>query len=222
MATNAIEQAWNKTRGDNPEFQQVSPDFRAKLQQVYGAALAGGPESGIAGLEEFEREIRAGIKNPVQTPVAQAGAPTLRDPAAVALGEQQAEPTPKGSGAQEPEKETPEKAKQDAAAKNASVEHDEAHSPSFPSAARPLGAESPGNQPQTDEEREAAEGSEGEESGSAKRGKLPADFPGHAALEAAGVTSYGKLRALKGDYSEVPGVGDATAAKIKEALGEEE
>lgn len=51
------------------------------------------------------------------------------------------------------------------------------------------------------------------------KGKLPGDFPGRTALEAGGVTTYAKLRALNGDYTSIPGVGDATAQKITEALG---
>lgn len=85
--------------------------------------------------------------------------------------------------------------------------------------------------PQSPAERAAeAEGSteaadtgegEGEEDGAALRGKLPEDFPGYAAFTAAGYTSYGKVRALKGDYSGVPGVGDVTGAKVDELLGGE-
>ena len=146
---NPVEAAWNKTRGDgDPEFAQVSPDFRAKLQSVYGAALAGQPESGIAGLEEFEKEIRSGVKSSDTSTAPQPGVPTVRDPAAVALGEQQAETTPKGSGAQEGSEE---KALKDAAGAAARVEANETHSPSFPSAARPLAAEAPGNAPSPEE-----------------------------------------------------------------------
>ncbi|MDT5061520.1 MAG: hypothetical protein QOH63_1979 [Acidobacteriota bacterium] len=63
-----------------------------------------------------------------------------------------------------------------------------------------------------------------EESGaSLPQGKLPDDLPGHAALEAEGVTTYAQLRKRisAGTLIEIPGIGDATAAKIKEALGEE-
>lgn len=56
--------------------------------------------------------------------------------------------------------------------------------------------------------------------GDAKTGKLPEDFPGHGALEAAGITTYAKVRAIaeRDELTNVEGVGDATAAKIKEAL----
>lgn len=143
---NPVEDAWNKTRGDgDPEFQQTSPDFRAKLQQVYGAALAGQAPSGIAGLEKFEAEIRSGVKADASRSV-EPGTPTVIDPAARVLGEQQqAEPQPKGSGAQAGSKA---KALKDAAAAGSRVEANETHSPSFPSAARPLAAESPGNAPE--------------------------------------------------------------------------
>lgn len=142
---NPVEDAWNKTKADDdPEFAQVDPEFRMKLQQVYGAALAGQPESGIAGLEKFEAEVRKGVKESKVEGVPEPGTPTVRDAASRALAEEEkpAKSTPKGTGAQEG---SPEKAAKDAAGKNASVEHDEEHSPSFPSAARPKAAESPAN-----------------------------------------------------------------------------
>jgi hypothetical protein len=216
---NPVEDAWNKTRRDNPEFAQVSPDFRAKLQSVYATAQAGGPESGIAGLEEFEKEIRKGAQSPEGESAA--GRPSLRDDAARnAEAERSAEQTPKGGGAQDSEQ----KALKDAAAANRKVESDEVHSPSFPSAARPLAAEVPGNAP-TEEEKaatgeSAGDGDDAETSAaSSKRGKLPEDFPGRVALEEAGVTTYGQVRKVK-DLTELPGIGDATAAKIEEALAE--
>lgn len=52
-----------------------------------------------------------------------------------------------------------------------------------------------------------------------KTGKLPEDFPGHAALEAAGITTYAKARAVS-DLTTIPGIGEATAAAITEALKE--
>lgn len=151
---NPVEDAWNATRGDGVEFAETSPDFRAKLQQVYGAALAGQPESGIAGLEKFEAEIRKGVKETVTDGVPEAGAPASRDAASVALAaEEKAETTPKGSGAQEGSEE---KALKDAAAAGSRVENDEVNSPSFPSAARPLAAEAPGNAPDPDEAKAAS------------------------------------------------------------------
>lgn len=51
------------------------------------------------------------------------------------------------------------------------------------------------------------------------KGKLPADFPGHAALEAAGVTTYAKLRKRLGDLTEIAGIGEATAEKITTEMG---
>lgn len=51
------------------------------------------------------------------------------------------------------------------------------------------------------------------------KGKLPDDFPGKAALEAEGITTYAKLRKA-GDVTEVPGIGPATKAKIDEALSQ--
>jgi hypothetical protein len=209
-----VEEIWNGVKGDNPEYRLVSPDFKAKLQSIYATARSGGPESGIAGLEEFEREVRTAVQAEGQT--GSQFAPTLRDDVA----KQQAEPTPQGTGAQDSE----EKAKQDAAGAQSRVEADAVHSPPFPSAARPLGAEAPGgaaNLTAQDAGNAEGEAAGDEDSASTKRGKLPEDFPGRAALEEAGITSYGKLRAVK-DLTELPGIGDATAKKIEEALNEKE
>lgn len=49
------------------------------------------------------------------------------------------------------------------------------------------------------------------------RGKLPEDFPGKAALEAAGITTYAQLRDA-GDVTEIEGIGPATKEKIDERL----
>jgi predicted flap endonuclease-1-like 5' DNA nuclease len=61
---------------------------------------------------------------------------------------------------------------------------------------------------------------EGEEGAAKKSGKLPDDFPGHAALEEAGITTYAQVRkAQKADeLKDVSGIGDATLANIAEAL----
>jgi hypothetical protein len=53
--------------------------------------------------------------------------------------------------------------------------------------------------------------------GAAKKGPLPDDFPGVSALRDADLDTYGKVRAY-GDVTDVPGIGAATAAKIKAAL----
>lgn len=78
-----------------------------------------------------------------------------------------------------------------------------------------LGPES--DQPATTE----AEGVEdGSEDGSATNNDdddLPDDFPGHAALTAAGITTYGELRDVE-DLTDISGIGEATAEKIKVAL----
>jgi hypothetical protein len=53
--------------------------------------------------------------------------------------------------------------------------------------------------------------------GTAKSGPLPDDFPGRAALKDAHINTYAQLRAA-GDATTIPGIGDATADKINEAL----
>jgi len=53
----------------------------------------------------------------------------------------------------------------------------------------------------------------------ALKGKLPEDFPGHASLEAAGLTTYAKVRKSLDTLEEVEGIGPATAEKIREAVG---
>lgn len=57
------------------------------------------------------------------------------------------------------------------------------------------------------------------------KGKLPADIPGHAALDAAGIHTYSQLRkaVAKGTpetpwYTDVAGIADKTAEKIAEVL----
>lgn len=64
-----------------------------------------------------------------------------------------------------------------------------------------------------------------EESASAKKrqGKLPDGFPGKAALDEAGYTTYAKVRKLhdQGKLTEVPGIGEITAGHIGEALSEQ-
>lgn len=55
------------------------------------------------------------------------------------------------------------------------------------------------------------------------KGKLPEDFPGHASLEAAGLTTYAKVRkelAKDKPFDEVDGVGPATQEKIRAAMNE--
>lgn len=74
-----------------------------------------------------------------------------------------------------------------------------------------------GDSPEQAAAREAAV----EPESTGKKGSLPKDFPHFKELEAAGITSYGKLRSLGGDYSSVSGIGPAKGAEIDAALGEE-
>ena len=50
------------------------------------------------------------------------------------------------------------------------------------------------------------------------KGKLPEDFPGYSSLEAAGVTTYAKVRKQFDSLEEIEVIGPATAEKIREAL----
>ena len=52
------------------------------------------------------------------------------------------------------------------------------------------------------------------------RGPLPEDFPGRTALEAAGVDTYGKLRTQQ-NVTDIAGIGEVTAMKIKDRLEED-
>ena len=54
-----------------------------------------------------------------------------------------------------------------------------------------------------------------------RRGPLPDDFPGRAALAEAGVNTYGQLRRVS-DLTAIPGIGKATAEKITAAADEPE
>jgi hypothetical protein len=54
-------------------------------------------------------------------------------------------------------------------------------------------------------------------------GKLPEDFPGKSALDAADppIHTYKQLSKFAPDYTDIPGIGAATAKKIEEALAGE-
>lgn len=52
------------------------------------------------------------------------------------------------------------------------------------------------------------------------RGPLPEDFPGHGALESAGLTTYAKVRKNLDTLEDLDGIGPATADKIREAMHE--
>jgi hypothetical protein len=61
---------------------------------------------------------------------------------------------------------------------------------------------------------------EGAEESKPLRGKLPDDFPGHSALEAANITTYAGVRRQLDDLESLDGIGSVTADKIREAMGE--
>jgi hypothetical protein len=144
------EEAWNKTRGENPEYRFTGPEFRGRLDMAV-SEVRNDQSSGIAGLEGFEEEVKS----------------------LVAKEKEDAK-----SGKQpEGEPQTPERALQNAAAAGARVEAGEEQSPSFPSAARPLAAEAPGNLPAPGEKVDVkAEGSV--RSGSAATAPAPSASKG--------------------------------------------
>lgn len=53
-----------------------------------------------------------------------------------------------------------------------------------------------------------------------KRGHLPDDFPHVENLREAGITTYAKVKALKGDYDSIEGIGEARGQDIDAALSE--
>lgn len=59
-----------------------------------------------------------------------------------------------------------------------------------------------------------------EDEGTAKRGKLPDDFPGRAALDEAGLGTYAKVRKSieRDELKDVSGIGPATVEKIEAEL----
>lgn len=58
-----------------------------------------------------------------------------------------------------------------------------------------------------------------EEEGKALKGKLPEDFPGHAALVAADLDTYAKVRRHLDTIEEVDGIAEKTGEKIRAAFG---
>ena len=60
------------------------------------------------------------------------------------------------------------------------------------------------------------------EASKALKGKLPEGFPGLAALEAEGLTTYAKVRKHLDSIQDVAGIGPATAEEIREAMKAEE
>ncbi|HEV8655638.1 MAG TPA: helix-hairpin-helix domain-containing protein [Candidatus Limnocylindria bacterium] len=63
----------------------------------------------------------------------------------------------------------------------------------------------------------ATKGTAASTGGTAKSGPLPDDFPGRDKLADAGIRTYAQLRDA-GDVTEIPGIGEATAKKIADAL----
>lgn len=80
----------------------------------------------------------------------------------------------------------------------------------------------PDNVPPAEESAEVKDELEAEVAAEAAplKGKLPDDFPGHSSLDAAGLTTYAKVRKQLDSLEEIEGIGPATAEKIREAMGE--
>lgn len=132
------EKVWDRVRGDEPKYAEVGPDFRAKLDHAEAMARAG-QRTDIAGLEKFEDALAGEVKVDGDAS-ARVGSPSLTEGA-----KEEAVPSqPKGSGAQEGSEA---KAAKDAKGAQQKVISDEVNSPSYPSAARPLAAETPVNTP---------------------------------------------------------------------------
>lgn len=166
------QRAWDKVRGDELPYEQVGGDFRARLEHAASEVQRTGVSTGIAGLEKFEEEVAkaakvdvrdagvdaAAVEGSVQARLTDGVTPEDIGITAEAAPKASARKGAKKSGASKTAaKKSGGKAKalKDAAAAGQRVEADEVHSPSFPSAARPLAAESPGNQPQPSEKKAA-------------------------------------------------------------------
>lgn len=176
------EQAWNKVRNaeqGDAEYSQTDPDFRGRLAIAVGEASQG-RSSGIAGLEKFEqeaakllskekgekielRDVSEGSQTVDEAISAEGGSDSAGRPVVSAPSEENPDAkgesaVEKGSGAQGKEK-----ALKDAAGAGSRLEASELHSPSAPSAARPLAAESPANR--------VVASKSGKKSGGSKRSK---------------------------------------------------
>lgn len=140
-----VGKVWDKVRNDDDaDYASAGPDFKGKLAHAASEAQAG-RSTGIAGLEKFEQAVAKKEGTTLSANDVDAGAVSDAQ-ARVSDGvdskpsgtEGRAKATPKGTGAQDT------KALRDAAAAGARPEMSE-HSPSAPSAARPLAAESAAN-----------------------------------------------------------------------------
>jgi hypothetical protein len=178
IAEKAWDKVYDKKAGD-ASWEESSPAHKAKLQSVVDELRRTNTSSGIAGLEEFEREAGKLLKVDVQPsqgldaaatgegPTVNSGVePAQEERAGGAEGS--AKPQPKGSGAQEPVKNP----LASAAAAGSRVEADEVNSPSRGSAARILGAEAPGGGFNPGEEKATSKGkkSSGKKSAATKGG----------------------------------------------------
>lgn len=155
MAEINVEKIWNSIRGDDhAEYAKCDPDFRAKLGMAAGEAQQG-RSTGIAGLEKFEEAVAGKAGTPLSQSgvdagfIAGSGQARSSDLGTLSISETSgadvpATPIAKGTGAQKEEGKGVDKAAKDAAGAQQKVSADEVNSPSFPSAARPLGAEVPG------------------------------------------------------------------------------
>lgn len=146
-----IEKIWNDVKADDDaEYAFADSDFKAKLAHAAGEARQG-RSTGIAGLEKFEEAVAKDAGKTLSASGVDAARTDASAPSVV--GDRPEEDVSEASAI--PAGGSEAKALKDAAAAGSRVEADETHSPSFPSAARPLAAEAPGGRRSVDTAKKA-------------------------------------------------------------------
>lgn len=147
-----IEQIWNNVKADDDaEYAFADPDFKSKLAHAAGEARQG-RSTGIAGLEKFEEAVAKGEGATLSASGVDAARTSADAPTAIGdrPEEDAAEVSATAAGGSKA------KALKDAEGAGEREEKSEVHSPSAPSAARPMAAEAPGNAPSLAERKAAA------------------------------------------------------------------